>query len=291
MSEGLLVVDKPAGMTSHDVVDRVRSIFGTTKVGHAGTLDPDATGVLLIGVGRATRFLSYAQSAPKTYRAVAAFGATTTTQDASGDVIEERPVTFSKEELEQAAARFVGEIEQTPPMVSAVKVAGQRLHKLARMGKEVERKPRALTVYELRVEDVEFGEGAQATLHIRCSAGTYVRTLINDIGEALGCGAHMKSLVRTEAGGFLLEDAVPLDRAGGSDLRPLIDTVRGLFRFEVEADAAKLVKNGRPLNLFGARLPGVEEGDAVAVSHESELLGVYTLTGERLMPDRVLGVR
>jgi tRNA pseudouridine55 synthase len=291
MSEGLLVVDKPAGMTSHDVVDRVRAIFGTTKVGHAGTLDPDATGVLLIGVGRATRFLSYAQAAPKTYRAIAAFGISTTTQDASGEVIEERPVTFSKDELEEAAARFVGDIEQTPPMVSAVKVAGQRLHKLARMGQEVERKPRALTVYELRVEDVELGERAEATLHIRCSAGTYVRTLINDIGEALGSGAHMKSLVRTEAGGFGLDDSVALDRAGDGDLRPLIDTVRGLFRFEVEPDAAKLVRNGRPLNLFGAKLPGVEEGDNVAVSHEGELLGVYTLKGERLMPDRVMGVR
>lgn len=291
MSEGLLVIDKPSGMTSHDVVDRVRSIFGTTKVGHAGTLDPDATGVLLVGVGRATRFLSYAQAAPKSYRAIASFGSTTTTQDASGDVIQERPVTFSKDELEEAAARFVGEIEQTPPMVSAVKVAGQRLHKLARMGKEVERKPRALTVYELRVEDVDLGESAEASLHIRCSAGTYVRTLINDIGEALGCGAHMKSLVRTEAGGFVLDDCVSLDAVGTDDLRPLLDTVRGLFRFEVEPDAAKLVKNGRPLNLFGTRLPGVEEGDNVAVSYEGQLLGVYTLKGERLMPDRVMGVR
>lgn len=291
MSEGLLVIDKPAGMTSHDVVDRVRSILGTSKVGHAGTLDPDATGVLLIGVGRATRFLSYAQAAPKTYRAIASFGTSTTTQDASGEVIQERPVAFSKDELEAAAARFVGPIEQTPPMVSAVKVAGRRLHSLARMGKEVERKPRALTVYEFRVDDVDLGPRAEATLHIRCSAGTYVRTLINDMGEVLGCGAHMKSLVRTEAGGFGLEDSVSLDAVGPGDLRPLIDTVRGLFRFEVEPDAAKLVKNGRPLNLFGARLPDVSEGDNIAVSHEGELLGVYTLKGERLMPDRVMGVR
>lgn len=291
MTEGVLVIDKPPGITSHDVVDRVRAKFGTTKVGHAGTLDPDATGVLLIGIGRATRFLSYAQSAPKSYRAVASFGTTTTTQDASGEVIEERPVTFSKEDLEEVAARFIGDIEQTPPMVSAVKVAGQRLHKLARMGKEVERKPRSLTIYELRVEDVHLGDDARATLDIRCSAGTYVRTLINDIGEALGCGAHMRSLVRTQAGGFALDETVALDAVAESDVRPLIDTVRGLFRFEVEPDAAKLVRNGRPLNLFGAKLPGVEEGDHVAVSNEGSLLGVYTLKGERLMPDRVMGVR
>ena len=288
MTEGLLVIDKPAGMTSHDVVDRVRAIFETTKVGHAGTLDPDATGVLLIGIGRATRFLSYAQSAPKRYRAVAAFGATTTTQDASGDVVRERAITFDRADLERVAASFEGEIEQIPPMVSAVRVGGRRLHEMARMGKEVERKPRAQVVYELSVLDFD---GAVASLDVRCSAGTYVRTLINDIGERLGSGAHMKSLVRTEAGGFTLDDAIALDSVGPGDVRPLADTVKGLFRFEVDADAAKLVRNGRPLNLFGARLPGVGEGDHVAVTNEDALLAVYTVKGERLMPDRVMGGR
>lgn len=291
MSEGLLVIDKPAGMTSHDVVDRVRGVFGTTKVGHAGTLDPDATGVLLVGVGRATRFLSYAQSAPKSYRAVASFGTSTSTQDASGEIVRERLVAFTRPQLDEVVAGFVGDIEQTPPMVSAVKVAGQRLHKLARMGKEVERKPRPLTIYEIQVVDADIDGAAEATLEIRCSAGTYVRTLINDIGESLGCGAHMKSLVRTEAGGFTLDQAVPLEAVSDDDLRPLIDTVKGLFNFEVEPDVAKLVKNGRPLNLFGTRLPGIQEGDHVAVSNDGRLLGVYMLKGERLMPDRVMGVR
>lgn len=291
MTDGLLVIDKPSGMTSHDVVDRVRALFGTTKVGHAGTLDPDATGVLLIGVGRATRFLSYAQSAPKSYRAVAAFGVTTSTQDASGEEVERRPVSFTREQLEEAAAGFVGDIEQTPPMVSAVKIAGQRLHRLARMGQEVERKPRPLTIYELNIADANLGEDPHAILQIRCSAGTYVRTLINDIGEAVGSGAHMRSLVRTEAGGFTLDDALVLDDVKETDIRPVIDTVRCLYRFEVDADAAKLVSNGRPLNLFGTRLPGVEDGDHIAVSAEDRLLGVYMLKGERLMPDRVMGVR
>ena len=288
MTEGLIVIDKPAGMTSHDVVDRVRALFDTTKVGHAGTLDPDATGVLLIGVGRATRFLSYAQDAPKRYRAVAAFGTSTSTQDASGEVIAKRPVSFDRGRLDDVVQGFRGDIEQTPPMVSAVRVAGQRLHKLARMGKEVERKPRPQRIYELEVVDFD---GATATLDVRCSAGTYVRTLINDIGESLGSGAHMKSLVRTEAGGFTLEDAVRLDDVGDKDVRPLIDTVRGLFTFEVDDDAAKLVRNGRPLNLFGARLPGVEEGGHVAVTNGAQLLGVYMVKGERLMPDRVMGAR
>ena len=288
MTEGLLVIDKPAGMTSHDVVDRVRELFDTTKVGHAGTLDPDATGVLLVGIGRATRFLSYAQEAPKRYRAEAAFGRTTSTQDASGEVLQERPVSFDRTRLDEVVAGFRGDIEQTPPMVSAVRVGGQRLHKLARMGREVERKPRPQTIYELEVTDFD---GAMATLDVRCSAGTYVRTLINDIGDALGSGAHMSSLVRTEAGGFTLEDATPLDDVAAAHVRPLIDTVRGLFRFEVDPDAAKLVRNGRPLNLFGARLPGVVEGGHVAVTDGESLLGVYMVKGERLMPDRVMGVR
>ena len=291
MSDGVIVVDKPAGMTSHDVVDKIRDVFGTSKVGHGGTLDPDATGVLLVGVGRATRLLSYAQEGPKRYRALATFGTTTSTQDASGEVLEERPALFSKEELEEAATRFVGDIEQVPPMVSAVRVGGQRLHKLARMGKEVERKPRALTIYQLRIEGFASGEKPEASLDVRCSAGTYIRTLINDIGAALGCGAHLKSLVRTEAGGFTLDDAVPLDRVSQDDLRPLVDTVKELFRFEVDAEAARLVSNGRPLNLFGTRLPGVGEGDHVAVVTNNDLLGVYKLKGERLMPDRVMAAR
>ena len=291
MTEGLVVIDKPPGMTSHDVVDKVRAAFGETKVGHAGTLDPDATGVLLIGIGRATRFLSYAQEGPKRYTAVARFGIVTTTQDASGEVVQRRTASFTRTLLEDTAADFVGEIEQVPPMVSAVKVAGERLHRLARRGKEVERKPRRQKVYELVVVDFTPGEEPEATLDVRCSAGTYVRTLIHDIGAALGSGAHMKSLVRTEAGGFTLADTVPLDAVGEGDVRPLIDAVKALFRFEVDPDAAKLVSNGRPLNLFGARLPGVEDGDHVAVTSDEELLAVYRLDGERLMPDRVMGGR
>lgn len=291
MTEGLLVIDKPAGMTSHDVVDKVRAIFDETKVGHAGTLDPDATGVLLIGIGRATRFLSYAQESPKRYRAVARFGTSTTTQDASGEVVQQRAATFDRAELEAVAAGFVGEIEQVPPMVSAIKIKGERLHRLARRGKEVERKPRPLTIYELDVVDFTPGEEPEATFDVRCSAGTYIRTLVNDIGETLGSGAHLKSLVRTEAGGFTRDDAVALDAVSDRDVRPLIDTVKCLFAFEVDQDAAKLVSNGRPLNLFGARLPGVEDGDHVAVTNEGNLLGVYLLTGERLMPDRVMGTK
>lgn len=289
MSDGIVVIDKPAGMTSHDVVDRVRKIFETKRVGHAGTLDPDATGVLLVGIGRATRFLSYAQGAPKSYRAVARFGAATTTQDASGTVTETKDVALTRDQLEKGAQKFVGDLSQTPPMVSAVRVGGQRLHRLARMGKEVERPERAVKVYALDVVDLSTGDVTEATLDVRCSGGTYVRTLIHDLGISLGTVAHMAKLVRTETGGFKLSDAVSLDELTHDHLRPVSDAVKGLFKLEVDPDAVKLVTNGRPLNLGSARLPGVEEGDHVAVVSGGDLVAVYKRKGVQLRADRVLG--
>ena len=291
MTDGLLIVDKPPGMTSHDVVDHVRKLLSTRKVGHAGTLDPDATGVLILGVGRATRFLSYAQQGPKKYRAVATFGVTTTTQDASGDVIEERPAPVDRDDVTKAAEEFLGEIEQIPPMVSAVKVGGHKLVDLARKGKEIERKSRPVTILDLRIVDFVAGERPEATLDVHASGGTYVRTLIHDLGQKLGCGAHMKSLRRTEAGGFTDTEAVPLAEVTENHLRPMTDAVRQLFRFEVDSEASKLIANGRPLNLFGGQLPGVDQGDFVAVVNNDVLLAVYRLEGERLLPDRVVATQ
>lgn len=288
MTDGLLIVDKPPGMTSHDVVDRVRKIFDTKKVGHAGTLDPDATGVLVLGVGRATRFLSYAQEGPKRYRAVGRFGITTSTQDASGEVLDERPATITQDDVVLAAKRFTGDIEQIPPMVSAVKVKGQRLYKLARKGQEVERNARPVTIHELEVVGYIDGEHPEATFDIFCSGGTYIRTLIHDIGETLGCGAHMKTLRRTEAGGFPDTEAVPLEEVSLEHLRSVGDAVRQLFHFEVGPDAVKAIGNGRPINLWGAQLPGVEDGEPVAIVHEGQLLAVYRRKDERLLADRVM---
>jgi tRNA pseudouridine55 synthase len=289
VTDGLLVVDKPPGMTSHDVVDRIRDIFSTKKVGHAGTLDPDATGVLVVGVGRATRFLSYAQEGPKRYRAVGTFGVTTSTQDASGEVLEEAAANIARDDVVLAAKNFTGDIEQIPPMVSAVKVKGQRLYKLARKGEEVEREPRPVTIHELNVVDYTDGERPEATFDIYCSGGTYVRTLIHDIGQTLGCGAHMKTLRRTEAGGFPDTDAIPLADLSIDHLRPISEAVRQLFQFEVGEDAVKSIGNGRPINLWGAQLPGVEQGQSVAMVHEGRLLAVYRLKDERLLADRVMG--
>ena len=274
-------------MTSHDVVDAVRRRLRTRKVGHGGTLDPDATGVLLLGVGKATKLLQYAQASPKRYRAVAGFGTTTTTQDASGEVVERRPVSITHDDVEIAAKGFVGDIEQIPPMVSAIKVGGERLYRKARRGEEVERRARRVTVYSLELLGfTQAGRtGApEATLDVSCSAGTYVRTLVHDLGTTLGCGAHLISLRRTAAGGWSETDAVLLDSVGPDDLRPLSEAVRDLPAVEVDDGDARLVADGRPIE---ARTDAPDDG-LVAVLHDGDLLGVYRRRGSNLVADRVV---
>jgi tRNA pseudouridine55 synthase len=282
--DGVLVIDKPAGMTSHDVVDRIRKRFGTRRVGHAGTLDPDATGVLILGLGRATRFLSYAQASIKRYRTTAVFGVTTTTQDAAGEVVERRAVNVSEAQVRAVAAEHTGDLDQVPPMVSAVRVGGERLYKKARRGEEVERATRPVTIYQLEV--MSFNEDPpEAVLDVRCSAGTYVRTLVHDIGASLGCGAHLRSLRRTEAGGFVETDAIELDAVEKEHLLPLADAVRDLPRIEIEDDAARLVANGRRLELPSADL--VEDEHFALVNH-GDLIAVYARRGDELVPERVV---
>ncbi|MDQ3985839.1 MAG: tRNA pseudouridine(55) synthase TruB [Actinomycetota bacterium] len=285
---GVVVVDKPAGMTSHDVVDIVRKKLGTRRVGHAGTLDPDATGVLVVGVGRATRLLDYAQSAPKRYEAVARFGLSTATQDASGEVTVRRPCTFGRPDLESTVGAFLGEIEQIPPMVSAVKVRGERLYQKARRGEEVERPARSATIYRLElIEFFEESAGPGAVFDVTCSAGTYVRTLVNDIGERLGCGAHLVSLRRTEAGGFTERDAVSLDELSDRSLLPASAAVRVLPDVSLDSETAKLVGHGRPIPV-PAVTTELGEGDAVALHSEGRLLGVYRRRGSSLVAERVV---
>jgi tRNA pseudouridine55 synthase len=282
--DGVLVIDKPAGITSHDVVDDVRRRLGAKKVGHGGTLDPDATGVLVIGVGRATRLLAYSQRAPKRYTAVAVFGATTTTQDASGQVVSRVGAAIDREDVERTAKEFTGAIEQVPPMVSAVKLGGEPLYRKARRGEEVERRARPVTIYDLEVTGFD-GDGPRATLDVRCSAGTFVRTLIHDIGARIGCGAYLESLRRTEAGGSQLADAIPLHEVASDRLRPLRDAVRGLPVVFTDDEETSLVGHGRPLPVRGE----VEEGAHVAVCAGERLLAVYRRRGDWLIADRVVG--
>jgi tRNA pseudouridine55 synthase len=286
MTDGVLVVDKPAGMTSHDVVDEIRRRFQTKKVGHAGTLDPDATGVLLIGVGRATRFLAYAQDAPKRYEATAAFGTSTSTQDASGDVIETRECSFSAEELARALEKFTGDIEQVPPMVSAVRVGGERLHVKARRGEEVERAPRPVTIHELELTEFRPGDVPEAEISVLCSSGTYVRTLIHDIGAALGCGAHMATLRRIETGGFTIAEATPLADISTDHLHPLTEAVRVLPAIDLSEEDARAVENGH--KLAASIASGLVEGDLVALRAEGALVAVYRRVGDVLAADRVV---
>lgn len=207
---GALVVDKPAGITSHDVVDALRRRFGWSKVGHAGTLDPMATGVLVLLVGKATRSQAVFLNDDKEYRGVVAFGAETTTHDVEGEVVarHQGPLHLSREAVEATLAGFRGEVKQLPPMVSAIKHKGKPLYKYARKGQEVEREARTIRIHRLELLDFR---GDEAEIEVACSKGTYVRTLAHDIGRRLGCGAYLKTLRRTRSGPFRVEEARPLD--------------------------------------------------------------------------------
>jgi tRNA pseudouridine55 synthase len=209
MASGILNINKPSGQTSHDVVERVRALTGIRRVGHAGTLDPLATGVLLVCVGRpATRVVEYLVEETKVYRAEAWLGATTDTFDAEGKVVTEGPVEVGRDAVQQALKRFRGPIQQIPPMYSAVKHKGEPLYRLARRGVEVEREPRGVDIYRLQLVS---WNPPRLTLEMACSPGTYVRVLIHDLGQELGCGAFMTGLTRVASGSFRLEDAVTLD--------------------------------------------------------------------------------
>ncbi|MGH2767724.1 MAG: tRNA pseudouridine(55) synthase TruB, partial [Actinomycetota bacterium] len=261
---GLLVVDKPPGPTSHDVVEVCRGLFSVRKVGHAGTLDPPATGILLVGLGKATRLLPFLQSLAKSYRATVAFGLATTTQDATGEVVEERACEFGQEELSRAASRFVGEISQVPPMVSAVKIGGEPLYRAARRGEEVVRPARKLRIYELAIESFD-AEGWTVTIFVRCSSGTYIRTLASDLGEDLGCGAHLRELRRLQVGSFGEAEAVSLDRLASlatedraGKVMPMRRAMRDFPSVTVEGEDLRAVLHGRPLTEAPAPARGGE---------------------------------
>ena len=204
---GIVIVDKPQGWTSQDVTARLRRVFNTRRIGHGGTLDPMATGVLPVFVGRATRGVEFFEHAEKTYETVLLLGITTDTEDITGTVLTERDAFVTGEQLEEVLKKFRGEILQVPPMYSALKINGQKLVDLARRGREVERQPRPITIHELTLLGME-AEGIR--LRVRCSKGTYIRTLCKDIGEALGCGGCMAALRRVAAGEYTATESVPL---------------------------------------------------------------------------------
>lgn len=257
MPNGILIIDKPAGWTSMDVCAKLRGMFREKRVGHAGTLDPMATGVLPVFIGRATRAVEFAADSDKEYIAGLKLGVVTNTQDTTGETVEERPVDVTRERLREVLARFTGDIEQIPPMYSAIKVGGKKLYELARKGKEVERQPRPVTIHALEALDEAPPEGTDYLLRVACSKGTYVRTLCHDIGQALGCGGCMSALRRTRAAGFALSDAVTLeavqqavDKGEGEKLLLPVDAYfAGLPVLVLKnAGAEKKIRNGAALN-------------------------------------------
>lgn len=247
MPNGILVIDKPQGWTSMDVCAKLRGIFREKRIGHAGTLDPMASGVLPVFLGRATRAVEFASESEKEYVAGLKLGVITNTQDTSGEVLEEHPCTSTREDLESVLDRFRGDIQQIPPMYSAIKINGKKLYELARKGREVERQPRSITIHSLTVE----GQTApdEFVLRVRCSKGTYVRTLCHDIGQVLGCGGTMSSLRRTMAARFTLDQAVTLDQVqAAEDPTALLLPVDSYFSdrpvLTLPPDLEKKVRNG-----------------------------------------------
>ena len=265
---GIVIIDKPQGWTSQDVVSKLRGVFHTRRIGHGGTLDPMATGVLPVFVGRGTRAVEFFEHAEKTYETVLRLGLTTDTEDITGEVLEKRPICVTKEQFLSVLEDFRGEIQQIPPMYSAIKINGQKLCDLARKGKEVARKSRSITIH--RLECLEF-TGQTATLSVTCSKGTYIRTLCKDIGEALGCGGCMESLRRTAAGAYTIEEAVPLASLvempdPETTLRPVDSMFTEYTAVTLTAKQETRCRNG---NSFSLELP---DGTYRAYSQNREFL-------------------
>jgi tRNA pseudouridine55 synthase len=276
-TEGLLLVDKPSGITSHDVVDLVRRGLGTKKVGHAGTLDPSATGLLLLGVGRATRLLRFLGDLPKTYEGTMRLGVETTTLDGEGEVVRTGPVTATRDQVASAMRALEGESQQRPPEYSAVKVGGRKLYEAARAGEELEAEPRPIRVDAFELLSFE---PPDVRFRVTCSGGTYVRVLAADVGAAVSSGAHLAELRRTAIGPFDVEDA-SAPEAVGSPL-PLDTAVGHLPRLHLDLEEGIAASHGRPLGPAGI------VGPYAVYDPDGRLIGVYEDEGPRSRPRVIL---
>jgi tRNA pseudouridine55 synthase len=295
--DGLVVVDKEAGWTSHDVVARCRKIFGQRRVGHAGTLDPDATGVLLVGLGRATRLLRYLSAAPKRYVGEVVLGVATSTLDGSGEVTGRWDMAgVSLTDFEEAAAELTGPILQVPPMVSALKVGGRRLHELGRAGIEIERQARPVVVHRLVVRPTDMP--SRFGIEVTCSSGTYIRTIAAELGTALGGGAHLGALRRLAVGSFSVEEAATLgvvQADTGARLLTPAEAMRDLAAVTVGEELAEAVAHGAVFQAEQLGLAGQDIGPWAVLDASGALLAVYepaSLTdeasGRRVKPAVVL---
>lgn len=280
---GIIVIDKPAGKTSHDVVDIVRKATSTKKVGHTGTLDPMATGVLVLLLGQATRIARFLELEPKEYMAEAVFGISTSTQDITGEVIKESALKPDQGQVEKIIPKYLGSISQIPPMVSAVKIGGKPLYKLARQGKEVERKARTVTIYKLEMLDFfDKDDRSHAVFRVVCSGGTYVRTLVHDIGEELGMGATLSSLRRTRVGSYTLNNALSISDLSNEQhlldrLVSMDDALSHLAEAVANTDAVRLILNGREIDRHNlvSHFGAIKTNEFIRIkSSEGQLLAI-----------------
>ena len=289
MADGIINVYKEQGYTSHDVVAKMRGILKQKKIGHTGTLDPMAEGVLPVCLGKGTKLCDMLTDKTKTYRAVLLLGVETDTQDTTGTVSRKQPVTVTEEEVREAVLSFSGEYNQIPPMYSALKVDGKKLYELARAGKEVERKARPVTIHDIRVEKIEL---PRAVITVTCSKGTYIRTLCYDIGRKLGCGGCMESLIRTRVAGFELEDSLKLSdierlKAEGT-LEEYIVPIDTVFEeypaVFTKPEFDRLVHNGNSCYLNQIAGNGITADGPVRVYDSAcQFIGVYEVDGESRM--------
>ena len=294
---GFLHVDKEGGWTSHDVVAKVRSLTRSKKVGHAGTLDPMATGLVVVGLGRATRLLRFVQDLPKEYVAQVAFGVATDTLDADGAILSREPMPVTGDEVEAVLPRFVGRIMQIPPMVSALRVEGRRLYELAREGQEVERPPRPVHVYEIDLVDFAPSDYPEATIRVVCGKGTYIRSLADDIAQALGGRAHLASLRRTRAGSIQVESSghriAELEKAAEehrleSLVVPPAVCLADLPSIEADPDTARAVRHGTQLPGSALGMASGPDRPFRVLDQSGELLAVYRMSGPNAIAEVVL---
>lgn len=289
---GILIVDKPAGMTSHDVVRRLRRVCKTRRVGHSGTLDPMATGLLLVAVGEGTRVVQFLVEGDKTYRATLKFGAETTTQDAEGEVTHQRPIDHLEDSaVLQACQQMVGELQQIPPMYSAIKIKGVALHRLARQGIEIERPPRTVYIRHLTVESLAL---PQLSFEVKCSKGTYVRTLCHDLGHKLGSAAYLSSLRRIRSGSFDIKEAVTLEwleQASSQDIGEKMLSLSSALRdypvCEVRVEGCEKLSHGIPPDLTDlAGIVNFDEGQKVLLSLNGQALAMARFAPSRINEKR-----
>ncbi|MGN0340164.1 MAG: tRNA pseudouridine(55) synthase TruB [Lachnospira sp.] len=294
--DGIINVYKEKGFTSHDVVAKLRGILHIKKIGHTGTLDPDAVGVLPVCIGKGTKLCDMITDTDKTYEAVMLLGISTDTQDISGNVLSKKEVDVDEKTLIETVDSFVGEYKQIPPMYSAIKVNGRKLYQLAREGIEIERSPRDVYIRSIHINDMNLQDGEPSvTMTVSCSKGTYIRTLCHDIGEKLGCGACMKSLSRTRVGRFCIDDSYTINQIAALNLKgelsSIVAPVDSMFdypRIQINKEYDKLLYNGNLLPLSAGKALDVGLADKVRIYNESgEFIGIYSMDDSGYKPVKI----